>query len=141
MNSAFTTRRTYRGTRVRHYAHAAGSGRSTAHVSNKFFTSSRYRFFVLLHSPEVDLALRILEYGIVAYCLDAACGVLEAIGNWLLARFWLRRRGELLLTSFAHWLTCATTSPSTRLALPCSRLSRRAHPVYSKPILTTTTCY
>jgi hypothetical protein len=140
MNNSFSTRRTYRGTRVRHYAHAAGSGRSTAHVSTEFFTSSRYRFFVLLHSPEVDLALSILEYGIVAYCLDAACSVLEALGNRLLTCFRLCRRRKLTLTSFFHWSTCATTSPSTRLSLPCSRPSRRSHPVYSKPILTTTAC-
>jgi hypothetical protein len=60
MNSTFSTRRRYRGTRVRPYSQEAGSRRSTAHVSHKFFTSSRYRFFVLLHSPEVDLALSIL---------------------------------------------------------------------------------
>jgi hypothetical protein len=115
MNNSFSTRRPYRGTRGRHYSPEVGSYRPTPHLSTNLFTSCRHCFFGLVLSADVNLALRLWEYGIIAWCLDAVCVVLEAIGKWLLVRFCLRRRGKLTLTILSHW---ATTSPSTRLSLP-----------------------
>jgi hypothetical protein len=112
MNNSFVTRRPYRGTRVRHYSPEVGSYRPTLPLSTNLFTSSHHRFCGLLLSADVNLALSLWEYGIGAWCLDAVCVVLEAIGKWLLIRFWLRKRGKLTLTTFSHRATWATI-PST----------------------------